>query len=226
MKSKLYRTILGIGTCCIVMLGTKVAAAQTSSDLAGQKETGFALQTSVSMAAALIDPKLAGLGLSSLEGGMTFGYKFGRGMIGIGFDYTNFGQTETREIFDPNTGMPTGTEEASVDVYSYVIYPQFQIAMAQSADRRAELIADMSVGVGSWGTRNSLDTTPNNDESRIRLRWRVGPGVRYWVHPQVGVSMTAGITGNHMLFSGATASQDNSVSASSLFGQFGLLGVF
>lgn len=227
MQDKTIRAAASFGACIVGLLLSTTASAQEPDDTTGfPKPSGFALQTSVVASTTVFTDGGTSLSLASLEGGLTFGYKTGRLMIGVGFDFTNVGQTSTQESFDPDTGMPTGTEQVTRNTYSFVVYPEIQVAIAQSTDKRAELVGGFSLGVGTWGQRRSNDTSTNDDDTDIRLRWRVGPGVRYWVHPQIGMSVTTGVTGNHMLHYETSSERDESIAFTNLYAQIGLLGVF
>jgi hypothetical protein len=228
MASKTFLHVLSLATSALVLFGAGSAAADEPS--AGPVNAGFALQTSLVAAPLALDKDL--IGLSTFEGGLFFGYKMDRVVFGVGFDFSNWSEHDTVNDFDPNTMNPV---EVSVDrsTYSFVIYPEVQVAFARSADRRAELYGAVSLGLGTWDTTSTRDPDlfpdPNpttTEPTRIRFRWRAGPGVRYWVHPNIGMSLLAGFSGNYMFLDGDTALESSSVGLTSLYTQIGLLGVF
>lgn len=228
MLAKPFRISVSTGICLASLALATTAAAQVPVDSTiTPKQSGFALQTSLVASTSLFDDDLPGFSFANVEGGLTFGYKFNRVVFGVGFDFTDLSSTRTSDIYDPNTGQVTGTEEVTSSTYTFVVYPELQVALAQSADKRAELLGNFSIGVGSWGTRLSNDDTPfSGDNTNIRVRWRVGPAVRYWVHPQIAMSLATGITGNHMIVDGPTDTADRSTGITTLSTQIGLMGVF
>jgi hypothetical protein len=226
------RTISYLGPFFAALLWAATGAAEEPIDASPRPQSsGFALQASVVTSTTVIDDDLISFQLGTFEGGLTFGYKYNRVVIGVGFDFTNLSESRTIEDFDPMTGNVTGNVRITEDHYSFVVYPEVQVALAQSADKRAELTGTFSIGFGTWGTRetsssSSPQPTPEDNDTELRLRWRVGPGVRYWVHPNIGMSVVSGVVGNHLFVIADDDADSRSIGVTSLYAQAGLLGVF
>jgi len=226
------RTNLAFAASLASLLVTSVVSAQMAPVSDGRPvKSGFALQTSlVSVPLLLGDDDL--VGFPAFEGGLTFGYKFDRVMIGVGFDFSNWSDNNTVMDVDPSTGNPI-TVDVTRKTYSFVVYPELQVALARSADHRAELLGSFSVGLGTWDSETTRDpdpspnpTNPLDEDLRLRVRWRVAPGVRYWVHPHVGMSLVTGIAGNHMITEPNDGEGGESLGLTGLYTQIGLVGVF
>lgn len=173
------------------------------------QRTGFVLQTSLVTQTTALNAGTSTLQLSSLEGGLTFGYKTRRLILGLGFDFTT---------------VNDATPQVATSTYSFVVYPEVQYAFIQSDDQRVELIGNASAGLGSFGASRS--NMNSNDTTELRVRWRVGPGVRYWIHPQLGAALVTGVTGNHLLVFSPSGAASASTVTTSLYTQIGLVGVF
>jgi hypothetical protein len=223
-----------LAACLAALFAAQTAVAQTSPVPEGQPvKAGFALQTSLVAAPIVLSGGLPGLfgGFPSFEGGLFAGYKYERVIFGVGFDFTNWSESKTNSTFDPIT-MQDITFEETQRSFTFIVYPEVQVALIRSADARAELLGAFSVGFGTWNTITTRDPdpfpnpTPARDELRLRARWRVGPGVRYWVHPHVAMNLVTGVSGNHMIVDGQTPAQSSSLGLTALYTQIGLAGVF
>ncbi|MRG96188.1 hypothetical protein [Polyangium spumosum] len=227
----MFRTTLALSVSLAALLVAEAASAQTVDPPAAGRpvNSGFALQTSLISTPLLIgDDDL--LGFPSFEGGLTVGYKFDRFVIGIGFDFSNWSDTSTFQSVDPNTGQEIEATRTR-RLYSFVVAPEFQFALARSSDRRAELFGAVSVGLGTWDAVTTRDPEPApgpvpNDDLRLRVRWRAAPGVRYWVHPHVAMSLVTGISGNYMITEPDSGPGGDTIGLTALYTQIGLLGVF
>lgn len=223
------RTTLALVVSFAGLLATSAAAAQTAEPEGRPVNSGFALQTSLISTPLMIDRDL--VGFPSFEGGLSIGYKYDRFVFGIGFDFSNWSESEDFSVTDPNTGNEVQGERTR-RMYSFVVAPELQVALARSADKRAELFGAVSVGLGTWDSVTTTDPdpfpqpVPVDAELRLRVRWRVAPGVRYWVHPHVAMSLVTGISGNHMITEPDSGTGGESVGLTALYTQIGLLGVF
>ena len=225
------RTMLALAASFSAVLTAEVAVAQTSAEPEGRPvNSGFALQTSLVSTPLMIGDDFSGF--PSFEGGLSFGYKYDRFVFGVGFDFSNWSETEDFRVTDPSTGNEVLGERTTTS-YSFIVAPELQVALARSADRRAELFGVVSVGLGTWDSVTTVDPdinpqpVPLDDVLRLRVRWRLAPGVRYWVHPHVAMSLVTGISGNYRIIS-PDSSTDNgeTLGLTALYTQIGVLGVF
>ncbi len=202
MKEVFVTRFLGLTVLVLLLslvFAPAVFAQQPVSD-------GFAIQTSVSTAPQSIDEEL--VGLYSMEGGLSVGYKIGGTILSLGFNF-NFFNLKSRGNQAQITNPPADLyiTEVSHTYYNFVLGPEVQFPIVRSADQRAELFGLMSVGVGTW--KSVTTVTPdfnsgfyNEDgDTRVTVRWRVAPGLRYWLHSNIAVGLAAGITGEHRIFS-------------------------
>lgn len=224
------RTMLAVAVSLSGLFVASVAAAQTEPESAGRPvNSGFALQTSLVVTPLMLDGAVDGF--PSFEGGLSFGYKYDRFVFGVGFDFTNWSESEDFTVTDPSTGNPV-TGERTRRMYSFIVAPELQVAIARSKDLRAELFGSVSVGLGTWDSVTTTDPDPNplptpvDDELRLRVRWRAAPGVRYWVHPHVAMSLVTGISGNYRILDNDTDDESETIGLTALYTQVGLLGVF
>lgn len=106
------------------------------------------------------------------------------------------------------------------------------VSALRSPDQRAELIggAALMLGTVDTVTTTSIDPDPPpsspNDPTNILLRWRLAPGVRYWMHPHIAFNGLVGFSGFHQIRDADGTASDRSTSVTSLYTHFGLLGVF
>jgi hypothetical protein len=145
--------------------------------------------------------------------------------------------SETQSIDDPSSGLqPYSTTKS---YYSFTISPELQVALARTADRKAELFGALGVGLGTWDSETVVDDpnypdptpTSNTDVLKLRVRWRAAPGVRYWVHPHIGVALSTGLSGNHIISdrdgtANGGSKSSNTTGLISLDTQLGFVGVF
>ncbi|MBK9264227.1 MAG: hypothetical protein IPM54_31050 [Polyangiaceae bacterium] len=226
--------VLGAG---LLVGGSAGAQTPGSVESVGQVRQGFALQAGVATSPFAVDDDF--LGFTTLSGSIGVGYKIDRVIIGATFDFARFGSSSTQS-FDDGTGTVT---EVTIDrtSYSFLVGPEVQIAFLRSADQRAELIGDVALLLGTWGGEvvttggppdpNPPPATPEPEETDLLLRWRLAPGVRYWMHPNIAFTGIVGFSGAHQIEDTEVPNQpDFSSSRSagivSVYSQFGLVGVF
>jgi hypothetical protein len=195
---------------------------------AKQKARGFAVYLTIGGRYVLATPD-AGTTLSStaFQGGLFAGYKLDRIVVGLGFD---IGHVGTATKYAASSSQSSGSRGDT----SFLLGPGIQAALLRSADQRIELIGHFQIGFGRTFTSISNDPAippqygPENNVSNFHLAYQIGPGLRYWAHPQFALTVGSGISGDHLFFSqnnpsGNKADQVNSVS---LYGTLGALGVF
>jgi hypothetical protein len=180
----------------------------------GQKDRGFAFD--VHLGTRLVD--LAGVAnIGSVSGGFFAGYKIGRVIFGVGLNLSRF--ADSRSV--------TNTTVGEADT-SFLFVPGVQVAIVRSADKRVELYGEFDLGLGT--SIHTEDPAPTNEPDRtvFLLNYRLGPGVRFWLHPQFAINMLVGVAGD---FSFETVSMGNSsvrssAGVTSIFTNLGAMGVF
>src|SRR5678815_4877790 len=136
-----------------------------------QVENGFV--TEIDVGTQLID--VANGSLASLSGNCFVGVKIDRLIIGGAFYVGRVHQ-------DPGGGQP----ETSSTQFLFV--PGIRLTAVRSRDARVEVFVELDVGLGH-GFVEPVDT--NN----VLLRYVVGPGLRYWIHPRFAFTAVAGMAG-------------------------------
>ena len=68
--------------------------------------------------------------------------------------------------------------------------PGLSVAIVRSADKRVELFGQFDMGFGT-----TVGDSVATGENIFRFGYDVGPGVRYWVHPQFAFGALAGVNG-------------------------------
>jgi hypothetical protein len=182
----------------VVALLLAVGAARAEKQLdGGQVHQGFALELSLSSEVV----EVAGIGstasFSGLQGGLFAGYKISRVIVGMGIDLAR------------QSGAAGGGTFTSI-----LFSPGVRVAFVRSAENRVEMFGLFDLGFGTT-------LVEGNDAHPFNLRYRTGPGVRYWPHPQFAVSAAAGVEGT---FFGLQ--EQGSTAITSIFATLQLMGVF
>ena len=134
-----------------------------------------------------------------VEGGFTAGFKYQRLIIGLGIEASRFGSGAT-------------------GVTTLIFVPGVQFALLRTLDERVEFYAEADVG----GGRIISDGMTGSGSD---VRYQFGLGLRYWLHPQLAISMTSGLRGD--VINVSTFGGGNSPSATvSIIAAFQFLGVF
>lgn len=154
--------------------------------------------------------------LSGVQGGIFGGYKVRRVIFGLGFDLA-------RVATGSSTSGGGGT--TSTATTSVLFVPGVSVAIVRSADKRVELFGQFDLGFGTT-VGDALAT----GESVFRLTYDVGPGLRYWVHPQFAFGALTGVTGafawDMRSGMGGAPSTTTSSGLTSIFAQLQFMGVF
>jgi hypothetical protein len=152
--------------------------------------------------------------LSGLQGGIFGGYKIKRVIFGLGFDLARTA-----------SGTSTGNTTTSSATTSILFTPGVSVAIVRSADKRVELFGQFDLGFGT-----TVGDAVAKNEGIFRLAYDVGPGIRYWVHPQFAFGALAGVAGSFVWDTqSATTGIPSTTSSSgltSIFAQVHVLGVF
>lgn len=152
--------------------------------------------------------------ISGLQGGIFGGYKIKRVIFGLGFDLSRVA-----------SGTSTGNTSTSTSNTSILFTPGVSVAIVRSADKRVELFGQFDMGFGT-----TVGDAIAKGESIFRLTYDVGPGLRYWVHPQFAFGAFAGLNGNfewdtRAANNGMPSTTDSS-GLTSIFAQLQFMGVF
>lgn len=215
---------LGFGAILFAQAGEVWAQDPAPVVAGGQVKQGFALGAGIATAPFAIDDNF--LNLTTFSGAINLGYKIDRVIIGATFDFSRFGSSSET---DDGMGNTISVDQAS---YSFLVGPEVQVAILRSPDQRAELIGGAALMLGTVDTVTTTSIDPNpppaspNDPTNILLRWRLAPGVRFWMHPHIAFNGLVGFSGFHQIRDANGTGSDRSASVTSLYTQFGLLGVF
>jgi hypothetical protein len=227
MDRKIFgRVAIALGLGAVFFAEVREVQAQEPAPVVtgGQTRQGFALGAGIATAPFAIGDEF--LNLTTFSGAINLGYKIDRVVIGATFDFTRFGASSET---DDGMGNTISVDQAS---YSFLVGPDLQVAILRSPDQRAELIGGAALMLGTVDsvTTTSIDPNPPpsspNDPTNILLRWRVAPGVRYWMHPHIAFNGLVGFSGFHQIRDANGTASDRSASVTSLYTHFGLLGVF
>ncbi|HWE29272.1 MAG TPA: hypothetical protein VHB97_14785 [Polyangia bacterium] len=154
--------------------------------------------------------------ISGLQGGIFGGYKIKRVIFGLGFDLSRFAT---------GTSVSGGGSSTSSATTTIAFVPGISVAIVRSADKRVELFGQFDMGFGT-----TVGDSVATGESIFRLNYDVGPGLRFWAHPQFAFGALAGLAGN---FAWDTRAANNGVPSTtsstgltSIFAQLQIMGVF
>ena len=148
---------------------------------------------------------------AGVQGGIFGGYKIRRFIFGLGFDLARVA-----------SGSSTGNTSTSSATTSIMFTPGLSVAILRSADKRVELFGQFDMGFGT-----TVGDGVANDEHIFRLSYDVGPGLRYWVHPQFAFGALAGVNGAFVWDTrGNNPSTTSSSGLTSIFAQLQFMGVF
>ncbi len=152
--------------------------------------------------------------IAGLQGGIFGGYKIKRVIFGLGFDLARVA-----------SGTSTGNTSTSSATTSILFVPGVSVAIVRSADKRVELFGQFDMGFGT-----TVGDSVMSGEHIFRLSYDVGPGLRYWVHPQFAFGALTGLAGAFAWdtrdANGPTPSTTSSSGLTSIFAQLQLMGVF
>jgi hypothetical protein len=183
----------------------------------GQADYGVVVEAR--LGSELLNLGATGMGTTSLvvggvQGGVFGGYKIKRFIFGLGFDLSRVA-----------SGTSSGNTSTSTATTSIMFTPGISVAIVRSADKRVELFGQFDMGFGT-----TVGDGIGPGESVFRLMYDVGPGLRYWVHPQFAFGALAGLNGSFAWDTRAATmgvpSTTSSSGLTSIFAQLQLMGVF
>jgi len=211
-------TTMRSGSAALLAITLLVAGTAAAEENAtpGQKQSGFVLQVSVDtrMVNVYSYPSLAGLAYSgttgTLQGGFLLGYKIDRVIVGAGLNLSRFANTQSN-----GAGGTLTTSDTLVE-----IVPGLQVALARSADARVELFGGLDLGFGHVFVGGGSET------ANFTFRFAVGPGIRYWVHPQFAIAALTALEGRFGWSGSSGAVGDQGSNQLSILAGLRCLGVF
>ncbi len=181
----------------------------------GQKRVGFALELNLGTSLFAFNTGGINGGVTSfnnVQGGFFAGAKLDRVVFGMGFGLTRFatGMSSTN-------GPSTSTAETAI-----MFLPGVRVAIVRSRDQRVELFGQFDLGFGTVLNDQASNT------STFRFSYDVGPGVRFWVHPQFAVGAVTGVQGqfDYVSTTNNNVTVKNSDGLTSIFAAIQLMGVF
>jgi hypothetical protein len=213
----------------IAALVATPGAARARESVLGQKESGFALQLNLGVVNIPGSGNNAALAIGLVQGGFFAGWKIDRFIVGLNFDINRFAQGQTM----PTPGQPNSTSDTSMSATGILLMPGIQVAVLRSSDARVELYGEFDLGWGhAFNDQTPAPMGPQPETSNNRLVYQLGPGVRYWVHPQFAVGAMAALRGDFLWQSisppAGVQGQTESISqgTTSIVAQLQFLGVF
>ena len=205
--------LLRIPALLIALLVSQNASAAVSPpvlhDETGQKDSGFTFGVNISTNFFTVVPQLS-LDLGIVQGGLFAGYKVGRFIFGLGFDIERVAKEQT-------IGATVSSSSTAV-----LFLPGVRVALLRSADLKVELFGQFDIGYGHTFSDPGPSAPATSNTSNHRLVYQVGPGLRYWLHPQFAFSATAALRGD---FAFNSMSQPNQIPQSSSSGVTGIAGI-
>ena len=201
-----------------LLVAPALARAEVRLD-GGQADHGVVAQAHigtqfVDIATGGVNPSTTGLGV--VEGGLFGGYKIKRFIFGLGFDLSRVASGASV------SGSNATTSSATTSI---LFSPGLSVAILRSADKRVELFGQFDMGFGT-----TVGDSVAVGESIFRFAYDVGPGVRYWVHPQFAFGAYTGVNGaftwdTRSAMGGMPATTASS-GVTSIFAQLQFMGVF
>ena len=208
---------------------TSTTTVATTGDLAlGQKARGLAVSLSMNGRYNVVNPDASTAAAAASIGGSLFaGYKLDRLVIGLAFD---IGHVDSTSNFVAGSSTSTGSRSDT----SFLIGPAAQFAILRSADHRIELIGSAQIEFGRTVTTTGQSPTippsfsADVNNSNFHINYQLAPGLRYWAHPQLAVTLITGLAGDDFFYTQNQPSglRGDVVNTVSLFGSIGALGVF
>jgi hypothetical protein len=205
---------------CAAMVGFGAGNARADKQLEGEQiHHGFALEVRLASRLFSFSSGTSALSIGALQGGIFAGYKISRVIFGLGFDIS-------RVATGASGGGGADTSAADT---AFHFTPGVQVAIVRSALKRVEMFGEFDIGFGTT-IHEQKPSVPMPDTSTFLLNYQVGPGVRYWPHPQFAVSGLAGVEGDFSWVSttptGGGPTTKNSSGLTSIFAQLQMMGVF
>ena len=134
----------------------------------------------VGASAFAIELGTGSLSPGALGGALGLGWAGRTVALGLGLEYTY-------SSLEGNTGPPP----PKVIERQTLVGPWLRWAFVRSFDGRVDLIAAIDAGYDRRAITRKLDTNPMEERAAADgVTFRVGPGIRYWAHPQIALGFT------------------------------------
>jgi len=133
-----------------------------------------------------------------------------------------------RQYPDTSVIMLTGMSETTTARTSILFSPGVRVALLRSRDQKVELFGEVDLCLG----HTFLSPSPDNgtDTSNFHLTYTLGPGLRYWVHPQLALSALAALNGQFEFdsthVSGSTITTTTSTGLTNIVAALQVTGIF
>jgi hypothetical protein len=186
-----------------------------------QKQAGFAFEGHIGTQFLTLAGGGTAINVGAVQGGFFAGYKIGRIIAGLGFDIE-------RVASGTSGGMQPSTSRADTAI---AFVPGVRVALVRSSDGRVELFAEADFGFGHAFHDDSTVMNPP-DTSNFHFSYQLGPGLRYWLHPQFAIGGLVGVRGDFEFDSQTINTGMGSITTSTssgitaIFANLQLLGVF
>jgi hypothetical protein len=185
----------------------------------GQKERGFTMEGRIGTQLLA----LTGVGtVGAVGGGVMAGYKIDRVIIGLGLDLARVATAQSQP----------GSDQSDATTV-ILVTPGVRVTIVRSQDQRVDFFGMFDLGLGTSVQEESPPPTGTQpDVTRFRLRYDIGPGVRFWAHPQFAIAAVTGVHGDFaytktsttILGMTTTATQHSTLT--SIFAALQFMGVF
>ena len=202
------------GVLAVLLVAT---TAQAEGRLEGnQARTGFAAE--VHLGTSLFSLGQGNGAFNTVQGGFFLGGKIHRVIVGLGFDIERMAAGQGQ----------TGQSDTTTARTSIQFTPGVRVALLRSRDQKVELFGEVDLGLG----HTFLSPSPDNgtDTSNFHLTYTLGPGLRYWVHPQLALSALAALNGQFEFdsthVSGSTITTTTSTGLTNIVAALQVTGIF
>jgi hypothetical protein len=153
-----------------------------------------------------------------LQGGFMLGYKISRVTVGLGLELTRVA------VGSGGTNM---SDTSSADT-AFELVPGVRVAIFRSPEKRVEMYGALDIGLGTTAHEQSTGGNATPSSRTLLVTYRIGPGVRFWAHPQFALGGLVGVEGDFVFqrMGDTGMTMTTSTGLTSIFGQLQLLGVF
>lgn len=193
-----------------------------------QKEKGFVLYLGLTGQQLWVPVDVSTtLQSGGIGGDLFIGGKIDRVIFGLAFTVSHFSSIT-------QFGSGDSTSQGTANNTAFLLSPTVQVAILRSKEKQVELFGSVKLSLGETVNDSSHtppltpDLQPSKDESNFHISYQIAPGLRYWVHPQLGLSFSTGLQVDHFIFhqNNPSGLRADVITSLGLFGSLGLVGVF